>query len=284
MFEDYRGNPFYLTGESYAGKYIPAIAHKIHSMGEEPKKLGINLQGLAIGNGFSDPRNMANYGDFLFQIGLIDEQQRAHFLTEQEKFVKFIDQGEFEKAFLLMDQLMDADFFQYKSYFQNATGLTDYFNYLAGFQPEVGESYPTFLKLNTTRQALHLGSRPRSNGEAVEKHLLKDIMVSVKPWVEELLDANYRTLFYSGQLDIIVATPLTENFLKNLHWKGSTKYDSAPRKIYRLTPKASNVAGYVRQVDNLYFAVIRNAGHMVPTDQPQIAFDLITRFVRNIEY
>jgi len=53
--------------------------------------------------------------------------------------------------------------------------------------------------------------------------LFDDLMVSVKPWVEVLLNANIRTLFYSGQLDIIVAAPLTENFLRLTNWKGAHK-------------------------------------------------------------
>lgn len=58
LFEDYRGNPFYVTGESYGGKYVPAIAYKIHQEGEKAKKVGINLQGLSIGDGWSDPQSM----------------------------------------------------------------------------------------------------------------------------------------------------------------------------------------------------------------------------------
>src|SRR5690606_24198458 len=55
LFDEYRGNPFFLTGELYAGHYIPAIGYKIHQMGESAKKAGINLQGMAIGDGLCDP-------------------------------------------------------------------------------------------------------------------------------------------------------------------------------------------------------------------------------------
>lgn len=38
---------------------------------------------------------------------------------------------------------------------------------------------------------------------------------------------------------------------------------------------------YVRQADNFYDATVLNAGHMVPTDQPVVALELIDRFIRN---
>ena len=80
LFPELRGNDFYATGESYAGKYVPAIAHKIHAMNPTVKKSKrINMKGMAIGDGLCDPETMTDYGDFLFGIGLIDELDRDYF-------------------------------------------------------------------------------------------------------------------------------------------------------------------------------------------------------------
>ena len=78
------GSEFYVTGESYAGKYVPAISYKIHQEMQALKqkdpqnyrkdKHFINFRGMAIGDGLCDPVTMTNYGDFLYNIGLIDEQ------------------------------------------------------------------------------------------------------------------------------------------------------------------------------------------------------------------
>lgn len=56
-FPQYAQLDFYVTGESYAGHYVPAISSRIVA---NNKKLGageqkIHLQGLAIGNGLVDP-------------------------------------------------------------------------------------------------------------------------------------------------------------------------------------------------------------------------------------
>ncbi len=40
------------------------------------------------------------------------------------------------------------------------------------------------------------------------------------------------------------------------------------------------LAGYVKEVDNLTQVLVRNAGHMVPYDQSKWAMDLINRFVK----
>lgn len=283
LFEDYRGNPFFITGESYAGKYIPAIAHKIHREGEHAKRVGINLEGLAIGDGWCDPRNMGDrYGEYLFEIGLLDERQREHFFNEEAKFVRLVDEKNYARALDVMSDLLNGNA-QGTSYFQEVTGLDFYYNYLKDGAPDDFNYYLKYLALTKTRKAIHVGNRPFQDGSQAAFHLNNDIMVSVKPWVEQLLDANYRTLFYSGQLDIIVAAPLTENFLKKLHWKGEHKYYKADRKIYRVSPKGK-VAGYVRKIDNLYYAIIRNAGHILPYDQPEVAQDMIRRFVKKLDF
>ena len=52
------------------GKYVPAISYKIHKMNQDPQTSTINLKGLAIGDGLTDPIHQMSYGDFLFQTGL----------------------------------------------------------------------------------------------------------------------------------------------------------------------------------------------------------------------
>ncbi|KAI2801658.1 hypothetical protein BLOT_009472 [Blomia tropicalis] len=284
LFEPYRGNPFFVTGESYAGKYVPAIAHKILTMKNEAKEYGINLQGIAIGDGLCDPRNMGNYGDYLYQIGLLDERERDYFNMEQSKAVQYIDNRQFYKAFQVFDYLLNGDLVNGSSYFMNSTGINFYFNFLMDRQPKDFDYYVKFLGLKQVRDAIHVGNRPYHDGSEVEKHLVNDIMNTVKPLVEDLLNSNVRTMLYSGQLDIIVAAPLTENFIQKLEWKGAGKYLRAPKKIYRVTPSDPNVAGYVRQADNLYQVIIRNAGHILPYDQPRVAYDMITRFVTEKEF
>ncbi|XP_006506680.1 probable serine carboxypeptidase CPVL isoform X3 [Mus musculus] len=57
LFPEYAKNDFYVTGESYAGKYVPALAHYIHSL-NPVRKFKIRLKGIAIGDAYTDPESI----------------------------------------------------------------------------------------------------------------------------------------------------------------------------------------------------------------------------------
>ena len=52
-FPEFQENEFYITGESYAGQYIPTLMDQIHTKGGDHRTDGIaiNLKGAAVGNG-----------------------------------------------------------------------------------------------------------------------------------------------------------------------------------------------------------------------------------------
>ena len=56
-FPQYSQNPLYIIGESYGGHYAPAIAHRIWRGNQHPRNgtISLNLSGVAIGNGLTDP-------------------------------------------------------------------------------------------------------------------------------------------------------------------------------------------------------------------------------------
>lgn len=67
-FPAFKGRDFYITGESYAGHYIPAIAAKILASTD----ISVNFKGIAIGNGWVDPvRQYPEYITYASTYGLI---------------------------------------------------------------------------------------------------------------------------------------------------------------------------------------------------------------------
>lgn len=277
MFPDLWTNDFYVTGESYAGKYVPAISHAIKDYNFKAKQK-INLKGLAIGNGLTDPEHQLNYADYLYQNGLIDFNGRDQFRLYQNKGINLIKQQKFLDAFEIFNELIDGDLDSAHSLFQNLTGFNFYFNYLHTKDTNASNWMGEWLQRADIRRAIHVGNCTfHGDGSKVEEHLKEDVMQSLAVLIADLVK-HYKVLLYNGQLDIIVAYPLTENYLMNLNWTGAKEYKSAKRKIWRVD---GEIAGFSKTVGNLTEVMVRNAGHMVPTDQPKWAYDLISRFTRN---
>lgn len=282
LFPELQKNDFFITGESYAGKYVPAISYTIYKKNPSAK-LKINLQGLSIGNGLSDPEHQLKYGDYLYQLGLIDANGRKAFQDYEQQGVKYIQNKQFDKAFQVFDNLLNGDQNNHTSLFKNISGFENYFNYLYPISPFNAELtfMGKYVQRSDIRAAIHVGNTTFNDiTNDVETNLINDVMQSVAPWISELLN-HYRVLIYNGQLDIIVAYPLTENYLQNLNFQGADQYKTATRYQWYVEQE---LAGYVKQAGKLTEVLVRNAGHMVPADQPKWALDLISRFTRNKPY
>ncbi|CAH1392265.1 unnamed protein product [Nezara viridula] len=263
LFPDLQKNEFFISGESYAGKYIPAIGYTIYN-NNKINKQKINLKGLAIGDGYSDPENMLIYSDYLYQLGIVDANTREILKQKEAKTVEHIKQGQYYKAFEIMNDIVNSFSPQINGY-----------NYIQSdtFKPE--GTFSEYLQTEVVKKSIHVGDCTyHSVNVVVYNILMHDVMQSVKPWVEFLLE-YYRIMFYNGQLDIYVAYPLTENFLSKLNWTGSEEYRTAPRKEWKVD---GELAGFYKKAKTLTEVLVRDAGHMVPQDQPKWALDMITRF------
>ena len=173
--------------------------------------------------------------------------------------------------------ILNGDKTPYPTYYYNVTGFVNYFNYLYPIDPNdiSTNPYNDFLNLPATRASIHVGNMPFSDGSDVETCLLADMMNSSKPMVAGVLDGGYKVMIYSGQLDVIIAYTLTEQWLTSVEWHGAEQYRDAERYIWR---EDGEIAGYVRVADNLHEVMVRNSGHMLPSDQPEWGYALITKF------
>ncbi|KAF6198695.1 hypothetical protein GE061_008447 [Apolygus lucorum] len=272
LFPELQSHDFYISGESYAGKYIPALAYTIH-VNNPTASVKINLKGMAIGDGLIDPENMMKYGDYLVQHGLIDDDALLKFHNLEAKIVEHIRAGKFGEASDGFDGVFKL--------LVSVAGDVDVYDYLIDGENEIHDNtLSKFLCQAQIRKHIHVGKLPFNDGSTVHKYLYSDMMKSVKPWFELLLD-HYKVLLYNGQLDIIVAYPLTVNFVKKLQWSGSDEYLKAKREGWFV---GSQLAGYSKSVGNFTELLVRDAGHMVPSDQPKWALDMIRKFVSNSSF
>ncbi|XP_071803134.1 probable serine carboxypeptidase CPVL [Asterias amurensis] len=276
LFPEYQKNDFYTTGESYAGKYVPVLSYLIHLEDPWPStKVKINLKGMAVGDGFTAPDKLIpGYGAFMAEVGIADFTQKGKIDEITSNIVTLIAAEEWELAAKVMDKLINGE----NSFFNNVTGMTDYYNYLRTNSPADQGYFNNYLALPEVRKAIHVGNLTFNNGDKVAEHLREDFMQSVENTLAILADADFKILYYSGQLDVIVAAPLTEAFLNQLLWKGRDKYLSAERVVWRVSGD-TEVAGYAKKAGNLTQVLVKGGGHILPYDQPRRCFDMIDRFI-----
>lgn len=127
VFPELSSNPLYVTGESYAGKYVPALAHAIHHDNDQTFK--INLQGLALGNGLVDPYNQLHYSQYLEQLGLVDFKGKQILSDLEDSCRSSISKGMWTEAFHCFDEILNGDM-KNITVFKNLTGFNTYYNYL----------------------------------------------------------------------------------------------------------------------------------------------------------
>jgi vitellogenic carboxypeptidase-like protein len=291
LFPKLRKNDFYVTGESYAGKYVPSCAYTIHTMNsKKPIEEQINLKGISIGDGAMDPASQlgGNFGDLLYNLGMVDFAEREVFHDYQKQIAQHVQSGDPVSAFHVFDEMLNGDLTPYPTYYANVTGMkTNYFNFE---QSPDGSSlsnnyFIDWLNTSEARRAVHVGDIPYAVlNSTVEKYLLHDWFVGVVDFLVPIME-NYKVLVYSGQNDIILGPPLTEAFLRDLDWSGKDKFQKAKKQVWTIETGTSkngavDLAGYVKYADRFTYAVVRGAGHMVPGDQPERAIDLISQFIK----
>jgi hypothetical protein len=69
---------------------------------------------MAIGNGLCDPVHMLKYGDYLYQIGLIDMNGRAVFHDMENLGMKYIQEKKWNEAFDVSYCHCDCDLLYYQ--------------------------------------------------------------------------------------------------------------------------------------------------------------------------
>lgn len=130
------------------------------------------------------------------------------------------------------------------------------------------------------KQALGIPSNRRFEAQSgqVFSALSEDFMKPVTDVVEEVLDnTDLQVVVFNGQLDLIVDSLGTLRWVDRLEWSGSSQWRSANREPLTIN---GVIEGYVKNAKNLYFYWINRAGHMVPTDNPAAATELLRRVTK----
>ncbi|KJE95976.1 cre [Capsaspora owczarzaki ATCC 30864] len=295
-FPELRSKALYITGESYAGHYIPQLAQQIlahNTAGDQPF---INLVGIAVGNGLTnEDDDFAAPITFFRHHSIVSPQAYAKANTAcQGNFVSNAPgcQSAVNSALAVISDLIDqydviedvclddspenrAKLLPTRRARQSTMLLKNHphFGEMPITPPCVDNYITTYLNRAEVKDAIH-AKGSISWEECTDSINYTFNHSSILPVYEQFFN-NYKNLsilIYSGDADGVLPFIGTEGWLARLpltiteawrEWKGSDLQN----------------AGYTIKYDKLTYLTIRGAGHMVPEFRPMHALDFITRFI-----
>lgn len=279
-FPEYREKEFYIAGESYAGHYVPQLAHNIIYHNKKSKKTIINLKGIMIGNAvINDETDSLGMYDYFVSHALISYE-----LSHQiHKHCNFSAGASISNACTKATEAVT-----------NSTTPIDIYNIYAplcfdgnltakpkrasiyDFDP-CGEYYVyAYMNNPAVQKALHANVTKVSFDwepcSDVTGNEWTDSPSTIIPLLKEFLANGLRVWIFSGDTDGRV--PVT-----------SSQYSIEAMKLgitstWRPWFYEREVGGYTQgYAQNLTFATVRGAGHQVPSYQPGRALALVISFL-----
>jgi cathepsin A (carboxypeptidase C) len=160
---EYQQNEFYIFGESYGGHYAPAISNRVYNGNKNKEGIQINLTGVGVGNGLTDPVVQYQYYDEMannntYNIKCVSEDAYAKMQKHEPTCIKLAKACQ-----------VDVDMCQAADEFCNTFLTTPY--YMTGLNPyDIRkpcegdlcydfDNVDTFLNLNSTRAALGVSDK-----------------------------------------------------------------------------------------------------------------------------
>ena len=262
-----------MTGESYAGHYIPAISYYIvNNMSD----FSMNFKGMAIGNGWVDPYNQyPQYAEFAYENGLVGDAEyeilKAGFVGCQKLITSDHDTIALEACQILTELIL-------------GNPLNPKFN---PYDIRIGCEVPplcydfsnagTYLNEDDIQEQLGVSGRKwKDCKKDVQIFMMGDWLNDLANKVADVANKGYTVLVYSGDKDFICNWRGGEAWTSDLQWDHSTEFNQQSYKEWTLN---GNQVGAIKEYENFHFLRVYNAGHMVPMDQPEVALAMLSAFI-----
>ncbi|ORZ14002.1 Alpha/Beta hydrolase protein [Absidia repens] len=299
-FNQYAKNPFHITGESYAGHYLPGLATEIiakNKFAEQEGRLRIHLDSMAIGNGFTESQTQFKYyQNFgcakddskyqpIFDDNTCHEMERTyprcHTLTNA--CYRYPSSLTCVPASLYCEKYQGGDQFE-------KTGLNPY-DIRRKCEGDSGLCYDLIAAIdkyaNLDEVRTTLGVDPAvgkysgcSDSVGYRFVLTGDGARNFEPQVVKTLNEGVRVLLYVGDKDYICNWMGNKAWILKADWPGQEGFNAAKDEPW-INSATKEQAGEVRTYKNLSFLRVYDAGHMVPYDQPENALDFFGRWLKN---
>ncbi|XP_068658232.1 serine carboxypeptidase II-3-like [Aristolochia californica] len=279
-FPEYKNRDLYLSGESYAGHYVPQLAHTILLHNKSGKNSIINLKGITIGNAAvndeTDTRGMFDYfwTHALISDETIDQVHTSCDFTPNATVTTLCH----DAVAKVSSSVRPLDIYNIYAPLCRSSHLTAIPKKasVVDFDPCSDYYIENYLNLPQVQKALHANvtklDHPWSPCSIVIDDW-NDSPSSTLPLLKELIKNGIRVWVYSGDTDGRV--PIT-----------STRYSLGVLKLAVKKPWApwsvnGEVGGYgVVYQGGLTLVTVRGAGHEVPSYQPERAQFYIDAFLK----
>ncbi|KAL2460225.1 Serine carboxypeptidase-like 40 [Abeliophyllum distichum] len=266
-FPEYKTRNFYITGESYAGHYVPQLADLILENNK--------ITNQTIGNAYIDHEDEYNgiYDYFWTHAMMSDEHHGAIAST-----CNFSSSNSISDACNAVLDQADADIgniFFYDIYaplcFSSSSNSPSH----SGFDPCSGDYVFTYLNTPEVQKALHANVTgipgPWDSCNDTIFFNWKDMPDTVLPTIKKLMASGLRVWIYTGDTDGRVPVTATQYSLTKLGAPVKTPW--YPWYLH------GEVGGYVVEYQNVTFVTVRGAGHLVPSYQPERALTFFSSFL-----
>ncbi|KAL3533060.1 hypothetical protein ACH5RR_006581 [Cinchona calisaya] len=287
-FPQYKHRDFYISGESYAGHYVPQLALKIVEYNKGASRPIINLKGIIVRNAVTD-----NYYDNLGTVSywwthsIISDTTYKSIL----KSCNFSSENSSQKCDDAVNYGLNHEFGnidQYSIYTPTCTASTANSTLksfrlknslirtrISGYDPCTENYAEKYYNRPDVQKALHANStgipyRWTSCSDVLIKNW-KDSDFSMLPTYKKLMAAGLRIWVFSGDTDSVVPVTATRFSLNHLNLKIKTRW--YPWYV------GGQVGGWTEVYEGLTFATVRGAGHEVPLFQPKRALVLFQSFL-----
>lgn len=280
IFPTYKSNPFVISGESYAGKYIPTLSTFI--LNQENNE--INLKKVLMGDPWVNPMEQ-NFGyvEYYYTLGLVDEKQRDFAMNLTLKTQEAIEEGAWLKANHIGNQLVN--------FLSAASGNIDIDDINDSKDPTQSgaKALSKYLNAPDVKEALHVGNATyQEQNNAVFLALNADEQKSTLDLLPALMKA-YDFMIYVGSVDANCNIRGIYDMLNQLEWippYSHRGYYHAKRQVWNEGGKSDGglVYGYVKQYLNFTLTSVLRSGHEVPFFVPKRSLAMFDNFVNELSW
>ncbi|CAL4993920.1 unnamed protein product [Urochloa decumbens] len=294
-FPEYRSRALFLTGESYAGHYIPQLTDVLLNHNEKSKGFKFNIKGVAIGNPLLKlDRDVPATYEYFWSHGMISDEIFLA-ISHSCDFEDYTFDNPHNESKSCNDAISEANTIVgeyvnnydvildvcYPSIVMQELRLRKYATKIS-IGVDVCMTYERFFYFNLpeVQQALH------ANRTHLKYHwsMCSDVLnysntdgnINILPILQRIVEQKIPLWVFSGDQDSVVPLLGSRTLVRELaHTMG------LPITVpYSTWFRRGQAGGWVTEYGNfLTFATVRGASHMVPFAQPDRALGLFRSII-----